>query len=216
MRGIDLSHWNGTVGLDVIKDKDVELDFVILKHSEGQNISDTMYHRYLIDAQNRGVAVHGYHFYVGNVLTDARRDMIIGRLRDIASTSHGIAFIDWEREIDALNADFIFKTIEEYMRQDGRKCGLYASYSVFNRTDLFADKKTLAEHCWLNDIPIWCARYKSSKYVPELCYGSVDRKMLQRDAGGNIPVALNQITDKCMYKGREISMDYDVAFRKFW
>lgn len=216
MRGIDLSHWNGSIGLDVIRDENVELDFVILKHSEGLSIRDTMYDRYCLDAHNRGLAVHGYHFYVGNVLTDSRRDMIIARMADIAHTSGGMAFIDWEREIDALNADFIFKTMGEYMRQTGYRCGLYASYSVFNRTDLFADEKTLAEHCQLNDIPIWCARYKSSKYAQELCYGSVDRKMLQRDVGGNILVTLNQITDKCVYKDREISMDYDVAFRKFW
>lgn len=216
MRGIDLSHWNAEMGINILKDDSIELDFVILKHSEGQSISDTMFERYLLEARNRGICTNGYHFYVGNVFTDVRRDMIISRMRDISRVTRGIAFIDWEREIDALNAIFIFKTMEEYMRQTGERCGLYASYNVFNRTDLFEDGMTLAKHCWKMDVPIWCARYKLKSYVKDLeGFTGINSNAVQKTVG-DIPISINQITDKCLYKGQKINLDYNVAYRKFW
>lgn len=216
LRGIDLSHWNGQTGIDLIRDNNIELDFVIAKHSEGGTIMDTWFDRYMSEAKRRRIATAGYHFYVGNNFTSDRRNMIHDRLLKIRCEA-GYAFLDWEREVDDINANFIFNLFTDFAREiDG--IGLYASYAVLNSTFSGFSGKTVAEVCNDLGISIWCARYKNKEYAPELDYGhiAVPEKMLQRDLKNGIKVDINQITSKCIYNGVEIKLDYNVAFTTNW
>lgn len=219
MRGIDLSHWNGEMGSKIIRDSKVELDFIIAKHSEGGTIKDTMFHTYYKLSQDRGVIFEPYHFYVGNNFTSNRREDIVAILFQMETFStSGVIWIDWERELDRANFEFIYACINDFKEQGG-KChvGLYASYSVFASTNYTprgcpADM-SLAEFCDSYGILIWCARYKTNAVLQPIEYGKniTPFDMLQPMIG-SIPVDVNQITSRCTYKGNEIKLDYDVRF----
>lgn len=216
MRGIDLSHWNGQQGLDILRDDSLELDFCIAKHSEGEKMMDSRFDDYLTAARERGMMFGGYYFYVGNVFTDERSNTIINRIDDMLMCGgfNYYPFIDWEREIDRANANFIFGVIESIKQKLGVKVGLYASYSVFKRTGLAEGTETVAKYCREHDIPIWCARYKCKDHVQGLSWGNnaVPSSLLQKSIDGT-EVELQQITSKCFYRGVPIDLDYNVAFR---
>lgn len=216
MRGIDLSHHNGQVGLDIINDQSVELDFVIAKHSEGETIKDTWFDRYIMAADKRGIITGAYHFYVGNKFTKDRLDKITSLMIEAGQLT-GHVFLDWEREVDNLNAEFIFYELIPKVQREVDTVGLYASHSVFCTAGLIDDKITIGEYCQSNSIPIWCARYKSKLYRQELYIGmnNVDITKTQPYTSG-CKVDINQITSKCKYMGREIDLDYNVAFTYKW
>lgn len=219
MRGLDLSHWNGVMGCNILRDSNVELDFVIAKHSEGETVRDTMFDRYYSLAHDRCIIFEPYHFYVGNNFTSDRREILVGKLFEMEKFStSGVVWIDWERELDKGNFEFILRCIEDY-ENTGGKCivGLYASYSVFI-SKAYTPKKgsadmSLAEFCYNNEMPIWCARYKYRDYSPAIEYGiNAIRYECTQPMIGNIPVDVNQISSKCIYKGNTINLDYDVRF----
>lgn len=215
MRGIDLSHWNGQSGLDILRDDGVELDFCIAKHSEGETMHDSTFKGYLEAAKERGIMFGGYYFYTGNVYECF--DTIITRIDDMLMCNgfDYYPFIDWERDIDSRNATFIFDTIDAIANKLGIKVGLYASYSTLRRIGLVdGSKESVATCCETRGIPIWCARYKVKDYKQQIMWGnnSVAESLLQKDIGG-VGVNIHQITSKCIYRGMPISLDYNVAFK---
>lgn len=219
MRGFDLSHWNGEMGCRILRDSSVELDFVIAKHSEGATVKDTMHDRYKKLAEERGIIFEPYHFYVGNNFTEDRRLLLVNKFAEMAAGSTtGVIWLDWERELDRNNFEFIVSVINAYEELEGRAVvGLYASYSVLVG-NTYCPKgcpkdMTLAEYCYAHDIPIWCARYKHRAYVQGIEYA--DNTILfnsMQSMIGDIPVDVNQIATKCQYKGQVIDLDYDVRF----
>lgn len=214
MRGIDLSHWNGATGEKILRDSRVELDFCILKHSEGETIQDTMFDRYYSRARDRGVLTEPYHFYVGNNFTADRRNKICERMGDMTRYSTtGIIWLDWERELDKPNFDFIMSCVEQFREKWSYQVGLYASYSILASKKFTKDNELLAEYLYGQNMPIWCARYKDKGYVQPIDYGEQSPYFeLLQPMIGDIPVDVNQITKHCYYDGRQIDLDYDVRF----
>lgn len=214
MRGIDLSHWNGAVGEKILRDSRVELDFCILKHSEGETIRDTMFDRYYSLARDRGILTEPYHFYVGNNFTADRRNKICGRMVEMARAStSGIIWIDWERELDKHNFEFIMSCVEQFKQHYDTAVGIYASYSVLTNVQYVDGKTSVAEYLNKKDMPIWCARYKVNNYVQPIVYGNndIDYSLMQIMIG-DIPVNVNQFAHRCFYDGRQIDLDYNVRF----
>lgn len=214
MRGIDLSHWNGVTGEKILRDSRVELDFCILKHSEGETIRDTMFDRYYSLARDRGILTEPYHFYVGNNFTADRRNKICGRMVEMMRVStSGIIWIDWERELDKHNFEFIMSCVEQFHQHYDTAVGIYASYSVLTNVQYVDGKMSVAKYLNKKGMPIWCARYKDRGYVQPINYGekSPYYELLQPMIG-DIPVDVNQITNHCYYDDRQIDLDYDVRF----
>lgn len=212
MRGIDLSHWNGATGESILKDGNVELDFCICKHSEGLTMMDDHYDKYRALAEYRGILHGGYHFYVGNRLTAEYRDHIVDCFFDMYSHGAAMCFIDWERELDVANGRFICSVIDAVKKEFRRTPGIYASYSTFMKRGLAYDvNDSLATYCKTSGIPIWCARYKYKDYRPDISYGAIKTSALQTAVDG-VPVDVNQITSTCVYDGRNIDLDYNVAW----
>lgn len=215
MRGIDLSHWNGDTGKKILADNNVELDFCICKHSEGRTMLDKEYVTFSDIAEDRGILHGGYHFYVGNQCTSEYKKILVDRFAAMYSGGAALSFIDWERELDRTNGIFICDAIEEIRAATGRNVGIYASYSVFTSKNIVENPEaSLALYCHAHEIPIWCARYKYSTYRQAIEYSdsnSIPNRVLQSEVAG-YGVMVNQITKLCSYQGRNIDLDYDVAW----
>lgn len=218
-RGIDLSHWNDRFGLDVINDYDIELDFVIAKHSEGHGMVDNWFSKYREATHRRGIIFSGYHFFNCTAGLDGYAQLIKERLIDIAHVSSSrFVWIDWEHDYTKESYHTILDAIkmfdEEYGDEHGITVGIYSNFSTFYDKSFCDEGINLAQDLDARGIPLWVARYKSSSYRQDLSSGAeFGAVLLQRRVHRIIPT-INQFTDKCWYNGRGIEMDYNVAFKR--
>jgi GH25 family lysozyme M1 (1,4-beta-N-acetylmuramidase) len=197
LRGIDISHWQGSVDYASIKSQP-DIDFVILKAggSDSGFYEDSMFREYLNGFQSVGLPILGAYYFVGpgfisteDGLADAYRfaDMLDGTgltyaILDLESTSS-------ETREGTTDASIAFMDV---LIQRGYKPIIYAS-------DIsgFAEKLNIDR---LADYPKWVARYGSEpQYVSDYVLwqyssdgmvpgisGSVDMDYLYDDSYINI------------------------------
>jgi lysozyme len=70
IHGIDVSHHNGDIDWDIVKTNNndkVNLDFVVIKATEGESLKDEDYAKNYTEAKRVGFKVGAYHFYVPHV-----------------------------------------------------------------------------------------------------------------------------------------------------
>ena len=61
VKGIDVSHHNGSIRWDILAEKD-HIQFVYIKATEGATIVDNMYAKNTVSAKDAGILVGAYHF----------------------------------------------------------------------------------------------------------------------------------------------------------
>ena len=61
IKGIDVSHHNGSIKWDILAEKD-HIQFVYIKATEGATIVDNMYAKNTVSAKDAGILVGAYHF----------------------------------------------------------------------------------------------------------------------------------------------------------
>lgn len=129
IRGIDISHHNGTVNFAALADR---FDFAYLKASEGMWFVDAQYARNATAAQHAGFLVGAYHFLtLDDPLAQARHFAhVIGR----PGSGYLPPIADFEAAILSApdRATRLRHFLTEVDRLTGRKCGIYLSDSTID------------------------------------------------------------------------------------
>ena len=186
LHGIDVSHWQGNIDYEVVKNSG-KVDFVIIKAggSDGGFYEDSRFREYLDGFNNAGVPVLGAYYFVGSGfvstgdgIADADRfcDMLDGTgipyaILDLESTSP-----DDKDEVTDASIAFMDRCVER-----GYKTMIYASdISGFqNRLELdrlYEYKKWVArygsEPQYVSDYAMW--QYSSTENIEGIPDNTVD------------------------------------------
>lgn len=65
--GIDVSHYQGTIDWEQVRNTDKNISYVYIKATEGTSLVDDTYHQNLEGAKRVGLKVGSYHFYRPNI-----------------------------------------------------------------------------------------------------------------------------------------------------
>lgn len=191
-KGVDLSHWNGNVNFQTLKQNGV--DFAIIKAggNEGRAYKDAKFIKYYNDAVNAGLHVGAYYF-VGKNFTDKNQGVkdakhflqLIDGLKFTFPVCLDIEVTPYSKKVGATEATIAFcDTLED--------AGYYASiYS--------SDISGFLQRLNVNKLIVydkWVARYgKEPQYVKS--YG-----MWQYSSAGKFP-------------GHKGAFDLDYAYKDY-
>lgn len=132
MRGIDLSHHNGDV--DMQKVKEAGYDFVIIRAGFGKYVyqKDAKFERNYLNAKRVGLHIGAYWYSYATTAQEALDEaktceLVLGnKIFDLP------IFIDIEEDNAKKHAVEIADAFISYMQSKGFFCGVYASTSYFN------------------------------------------------------------------------------------
>ncbi len=160
MRGIDVSHWSGSVAWrEVSRDGQ---DFVYIKATEGINREDPVCARYIAGARKAGLHLGVYHYLHTRLPGDAQANWCLDRAQAAGyrPASDMVVALDLEDPMaKARGAAAIREVVNSFVttihERTGRTCLLYGSRSWLDT--------------WLGEgfgeLPLWLAHY-SAEPVP--------------------------------------------------
>lgn len=180
MKGIDVSHHNGTINWDKVKAAGIE--FAILRATHGTESVDEQFERNYAEAKRVGIKVGVYHYlyYVDPIKHQKEVANFLNHIR--GKVFELGAYMDYEEEnpkfnpIGALSkqamTDYAISDFDK-IRAEGFKPGIYASaYWMIHKIDMGRIPA---------DVTIWCADWS----------GAIDYKgrvdIHQNSATGTVP-----------------------------
>ena len=160
LKGIDVSHWQGDINWDLVKNDDIS--FAYIKATEGVDYIDPKFSINLQEAKKAGLLVGAYHFCTPSNLKDAKDEAL--HFTNVIQKHVGIEQLNLPPVLDieknqGLNKEQISELVEAWVamvKQETQKQPIIYSYAYFIRD--FLDKR-------LNTIPLWLAHY-DQKQLP--------------------------------------------------
>ena len=156
MKGIDVSHWQGTINFNAVKNSG--FDFVIIKAggSDAGQYKDEMFERYYKDAKSAGLHVGAYYFTgknfytVENAVKDANHfiGLLKGKQFDMP------VYVDVESVSASKGKNRITDAVIAFcdaLEFAGYFVGIYASDISGFRDRMYIDR--------ISDYTLWVARY---------------------------------------------------------
>jgi GH25 family lysozyme M1 (1,4-beta-N-acetylmuramidase) len=169
IRGIDISHWNGTVDFQKVKDSGI--DFVIIKATEGTGFLDSKWNynwRATIDYE---MIPMPYHFFRGNYKGGDQFSWFMQNASDFLEAVDGKTCLWWDVETD----DGVDITTRQnrlhgacvHTVKEGLQTGYYSSKYKW--------ESLIGNPIWANDYFQWIAHWTPASY-PTLPIGWTKEK----------------------------------------
>ena len=155
MKFVDISHWNGDINFNQLKDA---VDGVLMKVSQGDNYFDTMFERYYAQATAVGLKVGVYVYMVANNMEYAKREAAYA-LRHLSGKALPLGiWLDAEDDKIRRLSCFEAMCIEELAtwKAAGYNVGIYCNLDWYRNTLTDA----------LKLYPLWIARYGANTGQP--------------------------------------------------
>ncbi|MCL6479203.1 MAG: glycoside hydrolase family 25 protein [Peptococcaceae bacterium] len=157
-RGVDVSHWQGDIKWDLVKNDGIS--FAFIKATEGVDYEDRNFSMNLKKAKEAGILVGAYHFCTPSSVEDAVNEA--GHFINVITKYGGIGVLDLPPVIDieknqGLTREQISKIVRawaEKVKAEARVQPVIYSYTCFIRD--YLDES-------LSDIPLWLAHYDSKQ-----------------------------------------------------
>lgn len=194
MRGIDISSWQTGLNLEKLKG---EVDFVIMKASEGVGLADSRFKAFRSECERIGYLWGFYHFARNNA-PEADADYFIQVAGD--AFGKGIPVLDLEDVKIADWGSYAQRFCDRVHAKTGIYPMVYTSAAFRNR---FA-KTTLPKNCAL-----WLAGYPNKRYTT---FDSVKDVELPYSIYPWESCAIWQFTGDGDVRGAGMKLDLDVAY----
>lgn len=196
MLGIDISHWQK--GLNI---KEIDIDFVIIKATQGIKFVDSEYPYFIKQAEEKGIKIGLYHYFSG---TSTGKEQAHFFLKTVGNNvgKHLLA-LDWETKqnpqfINGQNAPYDF--LHTIYIETGVKPLIYMSKSVCRDYDW---NKVVDESYGL-----WVAQYANYNIMKPKTTPWTDNK----GTGDFKNKAIFQYSSRGRIEGYEGNLDLNVAY----
>lgn len=202
LKGIDISNWQGGINLKkVIKNND--LDFVIVKASEGLTFTDKYMNDFIEQAEACGVLIGFYHFARPSNDPEKEADFFITKNKNLFGKY--VPILDLEMRSDQAVA-WAYKFLNRVITKTGVRPWLYSYLSYLN-TYKWDSVKSL-------DVALWIAQYKSSGQIN----GFPASPPSYTKPNCSIPVCAYQFTSKgrLMGYGGDLDLNYYYGDAESW
>jgi len=202
LKGIDLSHWNGSVDFRQVRLHGIEV--VMLKATEGTNWTDPCLDSYYCGAKKAGLKVGFYHFFLPEDRDNARRQAAHFARQTAAYTADCRYVLDVEANRHNLPPAMLQKAVVafiEYFKEiTGHTVMLYASHIWLANQLAGSD---------LYRYPVWIAQW-TEKAEPDKLKGWPAWTGWQYSCEGRVPgikgkVDLNLFTKEVLIKKGDVS-----------
>lgn len=155
--GIDVSHWQGKINFQKIKDEGVEFAYIRVGRGNGigkEFVEDTRFQEYIKGFNEVGIPVGVYFYSYANSISDAKKEArwVLDKIKDY-KVDLEIVF-DWEEWAYFQEFDLSFHKITELsntFRNEVRKKGYEGM--------LYGSKYYLENVFFKVDYPVWLAHY---------------------------------------------------------
>lgn len=211
LRGIDVSHHNTPIKIQTIaEDKEIGLDFIIAKATEGWNFRDSAFDVYMSMANREGLLRGAYHYVNAPNLTansaETEAYNFVSMVRPYGDTLLALDFEE-SKMLNQQGVDYLFAVASTVKKVTGTPPLIYLSEAVLKRFD-FSKIKSLGCGVW---VAKWGNNAAKSLY-------DVGWPYTKAYDGGFGTLAIQQISSKAELAGKEMPLDVDVAFmtRKAW
>lgn len=158
MKGIDISHWQGKSFFNKLhslqKQIGADIEFVIMKATEGRTYADPMFHEYMKEVKDRNLLAGAYHFARPDNGNSAEEEAanFVTTIRPYLNDALLLA-LDWEGEAAKKSSeDWVLAWCNTVYDLTGIKPLVYCSISNVNRLPSVAAK----------NYGLWVARWTSA------------------------------------------------------
>ncbi|MFZ5633837.1 MAG: glycoside hydrolase family 25 protein [Bacillota bacterium] len=157
-QGTDVSHWQGDIKWNLVKNDGVS--FAFIKATEGVDYEDRKFSKNLKEAKEAGILVGAYHFCTPSSVEDAVNEA--GHFINVITKYGGFDVLDLPPVIDieknqGLTKEQVSKIVRtwvEKVKAETKVQPVIYSYTYFIRD--YLDES-------LSDIPLWLAHYDSKQ-----------------------------------------------------
>lgn len=157
VHGVDVSHWNGLVDWNLVKNSRPDMAFASAKATEGAYSVDDQFYNNWIGMKAAGLKRIAYHFFhpSQNVFQAATLfAKTVGHLED-----GDLIALDWETHEGTIQQEMAagklwLDTVEQIM---GKKPGIYIGHYYANE---------LGNPAWMADHWLWLAEYTTQPSAP--------------------------------------------------
>lgn len=187
-QGIDVSHWQGTIDWQKVKEDGIQ--FAFIKATEGKGYTDPLFIENVREARRAGIRVGFYHYATPSAVSDAEEEAN-WFLSVVRNLQHDLPHAyDLEENKAGLTPDQMTAVARRWLERVNEETGeppLFYSYPHFIRTQLVSGR--------LAPYPLWLASYSSE---PPADMGGWDRwTVLQYTNQGKVsgilgPVDMNE------------------------
>lgn len=192
MNGIDISHWQDGIDLNV-----VPCDFVIIKATQGTSFVDSCCDKFYQVAKKAGKKLGVYHFADGKSTGSKEAEHFVKNVKGYIGEA--ILVLDWES--DALKKGVSYA--KEFLDR------VYELTSV--RPLIYMSKSVCREYDWssvAHDYGLWVAQYESNNKTGYVNNPWTDNKGM----GAFKAIAIHQYTSNGKLEGYSNSLDLDIAY----
>lgn len=178
--GIDISHHNGAINWDEVKNSKHPIKYAFIKATEGQKLVDKKFHYNWKKAKDNGFLVGAYHFYRPHVNSEIQFNHFSSTVK--LEKGDLLPVLDIERE-SSLGRDNLIEGIRNWINLCEKKYGvkpiIYTGRKFY--TKFLKDE--------FSDCPLWIASYSNEESISELEWD------------------LHQFTEKVIVKGVPENVD---------
>src|ERR1700741_281919 len=185
MKGIDVSHYNGTVDWSKVAANPEKIDFVYIKASEGVGYTDPTFTFNSSEAKKAGIKTGYYHFATLNTLNDvpdakAEADYFVSVIKTAPAPDLPYA-LDIETNKVGLDKAQVLEWITTFLAE--MKSAGYGNTLIYSYTP-FLNANLPANH-GLGNIRLWIAAYVSAP-APALPQGWSSYYIWQNSSKGTV------------------------------
>ena len=173
IRGVDLSHWNGKVDFEKVKNSGI--DFVILKATEGDGFLDHTFDYNWRASLDSDLIVMPYHFFRSNIKGNPQVEWFFRWENggEFVEEVEGKTLLWWDVETEdgtgvTARQNRLFGACTNTVSK-GLQTGYYSSYSKW--------RTLIGNPIWVNDFWQWPAHWTSADY-PTLPIGWTKEKSI--------------------------------------
>lgn len=172
--GIDISHHNGEINWDEVKNSKHPIKYAFIKATEGQKLIDKKFHYNWKKAKDNGFLVGAYHFYIPHVNSEIQFNHFSSTVK--LEKGDLLPVLDIERE-SSLGRDNLIEGIRNWINLCEKKYGV--------KPIIYTGRKFYTKYLKdeFSDCPLWIASYSNENSI------------------NGIEWDLHQFTEKVIVKG---------------
>lgn len=157
--GIDISHHNGEINWDEVKNSKHPINYVFIKATEGKKLVDKRFHYNWEKAKEKGYLMGAYHFYRPHVNSEIQ----FNHFSSTVKLEKGDLFpvLDIERE-SSLGRDNLIEGIKKWIVLCEKKYGV--------KPIIYTGRKFYIKYLKdeFSDCPLWIASYSNEKSISKI------------------------------------------------
>lgn len=157
--GIDISHHNGEINWDEVKNSKHPIKYAFIKATEGQKLIDKRFHINWKKAKDNGFLVGAYHFYRPHVNSEIQFNHFSSTVK--LEKGDLLPVLDIERE-SSLGKDNLIEGIKKWINLCEKKYGV--------KPIIYTGRKFYTKYLKdeFSDCPLWIASYSNEKSISEI------------------------------------------------